>query len=108
MIGSGGTELRISNAWAKVAGLGVVCLFGMIIALAFAGWKAAEIGGLFVGLGTLFAGVVYAVRHGEVVEAKTDRQTVQLDRIEKQTNGESVERLAAAVVAELRRQGIIR
>lgn len=114
MIGSGGVPLRISNTWAIVLGLAVLGLFGMIVALAFAGWEAEAIGGLFVGLAALAGAVTAAIRKAEVVEAKTDRQSAQLDRmhdtmatVERQTNGESERRIVAAVIAELRKQGVI-
>jgi Na+-transporting methylmalonyl-CoA/oxaloacetate decarboxylase gamma subunit len=113
----GDGPLKITNAWAFVAGVGLFCLFGMIVALAFAGWKPESITGMFLGLATLLAAVTAAVRKAEVVEAKTDQQSESLATIERQTDGElkaaiaeavaeGIDRAAAKYRAEQRQQQI--
>lgn len=106
-----GAPLKISNTWAWVVMVGSVCLTGMIVALALAGWPTESIVGLMAGLSGVLTAAAVAVRKGEVVEAKTDQQSEHLDAqtntlaeiqstmgtVARRVNGELDDRIARAM-----------
>jgi hypothetical protein len=94
----GDTPLKI-NSWpqAVVAGVGILAVAGIVIALALAGWSAEAIIG-FGGLAlALVTGQYVQTRRAAVVEAKTDQQTNTLEVIADQTNGRLRATVADAV-----------
>ena len=114
-VSRGDTDLKINSMpQAIVACVGLVCVTGVTIALALAGWSGEAIVA-FAGLAAaMVAGQFVQTRRAAVVEAKTDRQTETLDTIVRQTNGmseedrerladEAADRAAVRVIAAYRR-----
>lgn len=100
--------------------VGLIAVLGVIaIGLAtVAHWESAEVLGLLGVLGGIGGGAAVVgnvVGRVEEVRAETTAQTTQLTAIERHVNGEldarieaGAQRAAAAVLGELRQQGVIR
>lgn len=104
---SRGDALNVKS-WPQAAVLiaGIVAVGGVVVFLVNAGWDGPTIAGFAaLALGVITGQSVIAHRSA-VVEAKTDKQTKQLDTIVRQTNGELKAAVRAAVRAELDAAGI--
>lgn len=82
---------------ATVATAGVLAVAGILVALVLAGWSSEAIIGFAVAIAGIAAGQYVQTRNTSAIDAKQDQQSVKLDTVVRQTDGELKEAIAVAV-----------
>ncbi len=82
---------------AVVVVAGLIAVAGIVISLVSAGWDAETIIALATAAAAITAGQYVQTRRASELDAKQDQQSVVLDTVARQTNGELKATVAAAV-----------
>ena len=91
-------KLKIdSTPQAIVVSTGIITVGALAGFLVWSGWDAETIVGMAILAAGLFTGQYATTRRASILDAKQDQQTVKIDTVMRQTNGELKAVVSAAV-----------